>query len=558
MNPGELNRALSAGRDRAFAYEGELAAIYATQFRRLGRTAAEKFSRIAHPALVAAGDDPNTPVGWVPPDVDELLDQLAFDASSAARAAAVHAKALEAAFPRISTAPSMSSPFALPLLEQIGTKSVNLGIAARDVIIDVIGDSYAQGLSVPDTARALRSKIDHLSQTTAVMQARTDLNGIANGASLASVMALGDDAPAFKRWLATEDERTRETHVEADGQVVPIAQPFNVGDESLMYPGDPTGSDGEVINCRCTLVYTDSAGVIAAGELAIYDEAKHPRDPGGEGGGRWIPKGTVGADDTPAGPPAEDDLARQVLGGYPDTQAMYAGDDGGYTEERVEQWHDPLQARYLIAATPGQEQPATLFLAGGSGAGKSTILNLLDDSVRPTGAVMVNPDLFKEALPEYRTLVEGGSKYASVAVHEESSDIAKGLLTQAVKGDYHAIVDGTGDSGEGKFLAKINAQEALGRKVTVVMVDIPTDVAIERADARAARSGRYVPHAEIRKIHRSVARNHLVWRDRVADWQVWSNDDKPRLIARRVNGDPIEVLDPARYAQALAKGEDDG
>jgi len=46
--------------------------------------------------------------------------------------------------------------------------------------------------------------------------------------------------PMMKRWVSTGGNRTREDHVEADGQTVPIDKPFIVGGEELMYAGDPT------------------------------------------------------------------------------------------------------------------------------------------------------------------------------------------------------------------------------------------------------------------------------------------------------------------------------
>lgn len=56
-----------------------------------------------------------------------------------------------------------------------------------------------------------------------------------------------------KRWLATLDNRTRETHVQAHldyfDNPIPVDQPFIVGGESLMYPGDPSGSAEETVNC---------------------------------------------------------------------------------------------------------------------------------------------------------------------------------------------------------------------------------------------------------------------------------------------------------------------
>lgn len=264
MKHAALNRELDAARERAFAYEDALTEVYAKRFRALARDASARFREIARPrALVAAGGDGlDDPPDWAPPDVQELMDASFFDGLSEREARRIHLEALKAALPDTKVAGAavsldIVSPFAQPLLEQVGTKGVNLGLAGRDVIVKVIGNSYDQGLSVQDTAVELKAQIEHLSQTTARMQARTDLNGLANGASLASVQALGDAAPSFKQWLATFDDRTRPTHMAAEGQTVPVDQPFTVGIEPLMYPGDPTGSDAETINCRCTIIYTD-------------------------------------------------------------------------------------------------------------------------------------------------------------------------------------------------------------------------------------------------------------------------------------------------------------
>jgi uncharacterized protein with gpF-like domain len=60
-----------------------------------------------------------------------------------------------------------------------------------------------------------------------------------------------------KYWMAILDDRTREWHVEADGQKRPLDQPFIVMGENLMYPKDTSmGASAEnVINCRCSTVY---------------------------------------------------------------------------------------------------------------------------------------------------------------------------------------------------------------------------------------------------------------------------------------------------------------
>lgn len=91
--------------------------------------------------------------------------------------------------------------------------------------------------------------------------ARTEVIAAANAGSHAAAAdvagtlgtATGDVA---KEWLATADDRTRESHAEADGQMVfGLDTPFEVGGDLLEYPGDPAGSPEEVINCRCTVLY---------------------------------------------------------------------------------------------------------------------------------------------------------------------------------------------------------------------------------------------------------------------------------------------------------------
>lgn len=61
----------------------------------------------------------------------------------------------------------------------------------------------------------------------------------------------GQPLSVNKEWVAILDTVTRSAHSIADGQVVGVAESFNVEGESLRFPRDPNGSAANIMNCRC-------------------------------------------------------------------------------------------------------------------------------------------------------------------------------------------------------------------------------------------------------------------------------------------------------------------
>ena len=61
-----------------------------------------------------------------------------------------------------------------------------------------------------------------------------------------------------QQWRTVGDNRVRLWHSETNGQIQDVGTPFNVGPDSLYYPGDPRGQLANIINCRCGLVVVDS------------------------------------------------------------------------------------------------------------------------------------------------------------------------------------------------------------------------------------------------------------------------------------------------------------
>lgn len=84
--------------------------------------------------------------------------------------------------------------------------------------------------------------------------ARTETTRFENVGRLDAYSSLENKGfQVYKEWVAVGDNKTRPAHKNANGQQVPLDKPFNVGGEKLMYPGDPNGTAGNVINCRCTM-----------------------------------------------------------------------------------------------------------------------------------------------------------------------------------------------------------------------------------------------------------------------------------------------------------------
>lgn len=81
---------------------------------------------------------------------------------------------------------------------------------------------------------------------------RTEAHRIQNRASMnACEKAKSKGADVVKQWDASLDKRTRDSHARVDGEIRELDEKFSNG---LLYPGDPSGSAAEVINCRCALL----------------------------------------------------------------------------------------------------------------------------------------------------------------------------------------------------------------------------------------------------------------------------------------------------------------
>ncbi len=125
---------------------------------------------------------------------------------------------------------------------------------SREVVRAALYESIDEGLGEAATAKKIREAVEGLSRARSLTIARTETHGAMINAGTEAARDLG---AMEKTWVAIEDSRTRETHVQADGQTVGMKELYNVGGASLRFPGDPSaGAPGETINCRCAQAFS--------------------------------------------------------------------------------------------------------------------------------------------------------------------------------------------------------------------------------------------------------------------------------------------------------------
>lgn len=113
--------------------------------------------------------------------------------------------------------------------------------------------SAIKGESIPKLSKRLQNVVG-MNRTSAIRNARTMMTGSHNLGKLETgYEAIEMGINVKKKWIATEDGRTRMSHRLMNGEVVDMDEEFSNG---LMYPADPDGDPAEVYNCRCNMVIT--------------------------------------------------------------------------------------------------------------------------------------------------------------------------------------------------------------------------------------------------------------------------------------------------------------
>ena len=131
-----------------------------------------------------------------------------------------------------------------------------IGTQAQEVRNLIIASRDIEGVGVDGLATQINQSFGDdavypFNKSYATKVARTETASALNHAVLES--SKQSEVVTNKVWLTTQDGETRDDHSFADGQRVPVQEPFNVGGELLDAPA--LGSDpANNVNCRCTML----------------------------------------------------------------------------------------------------------------------------------------------------------------------------------------------------------------------------------------------------------------------------------------------------------------
>lgn len=109
--------------------------------------------------------------------------------------------------------------------------------------------------------RKLKTRIDRIinTETQKAAEAAKFMEAEVLSGVTPRILGGGGNEPTgtTKRWTTVGDKFVRNLHREANGQVRKLNEPYLVGGEYLMHPGDTSlgASIGNVANCRCVSTY---------------------------------------------------------------------------------------------------------------------------------------------------------------------------------------------------------------------------------------------------------------------------------------------------------------
>mmetsp|Transcript_30474 Transcript_30474/g.90304 ORF Transcript_30474/g.90304 Transcript_30474/m.90304 type:complete len:450 (-) Transcript_30474:110-1459(-) len=236
--------------------------------------------------------------------------------------------------------------------------------------------------------------------------------------------------------------------------------------------------------------------------------------------------------------------SREVVGPFSSIREGLDFDyHGCYTVER-QKLQDILLGDVIGCGTR-KDYPWAIFTAGAMGAGKGHVMDwLCAEGYFPLpDIVTVDPDCFRVELPEWRGYLERDRATAGAMTHRESGYMVE--IAQAAAMDLFKNVWIDGSLRDGEWYTEVIQRMRKDRphyRIAIFHVSAPWEVVLARSAARAKKTGREVPEAELRDSFERVPQS-VELLSPLADFTAHiENVDVPRLTSMSIMGDPVATF----------------
>lgn len=132
------------------------------------------------------------------------------------------------------------------LLERVFIASQATLARVDTSIKTLLTEGYQSGKGINYVSNLLVKRFDQLQTWEAKRIARTEIHNSHNTAVMDTYNEIGVE---YTMWISADDERTRESHLEINGEIIRLGDTYSNG---LRFPGDTDGPIEEWINCRCS------------------------------------------------------------------------------------------------------------------------------------------------------------------------------------------------------------------------------------------------------------------------------------------------------------------
>ena len=152
-----------------------------------------------------------------------------------------------------------------------GPRITGIADQTKNIVIQKVRRGLARGQSLDSLVRQIVNESPQFNRTRAELIVANEVHTVSQYTS--QFVAQNSGLLLLKVWNSVKDDRTRRfdlidrssqfNHLVMDGQTRPLFDSFSVptlggGFELIQYPGDPAGSAGNTINCRCVQTYKEA------------------------------------------------------------------------------------------------------------------------------------------------------------------------------------------------------------------------------------------------------------------------------------------------------------